>query len=131
MTGLMGVMITASHNLKQDNGLKIMDKDGSMLAANWEKLTEIVVNSKDLSKTLSDLSEGKIDGPHMDSGFDSTKGIFFEPSNMNGYVFLGKDTREHSSKLLEAVRAGVTLIRGKPHDFGLVTTPQLHNIVQR
>lgn len=125
----MGVMITASHNLKHDNGLKIMDKDGSMLASSHEKLTEIIVNSKDLCQTLRDLNDGKIEGPHQEHM--GTQGIFFEPETINGYVFLGKDTREHSTRLLAALSAGVTLMGGKPYDFGLVTTPQLHNIVQR
>jgi len=58
-----------------------------------------------------------------------TQGIFFEPETINGYVFLGKDTREHSTKLLTALSAGIILMGGKHRDFGLVTTPQLHNIV--
>lgn len=29
--GLIGVMVTASHNPKQDNGIKIIEADGSML----------------------------------------------------------------------------------------------------
>lgn len=31
MTTLCGVMITASHNHKDDNGVKIVEQDGSML----------------------------------------------------------------------------------------------------
>jgi phosphoacetylglucosamine mutase len=40
ITGLAGVMITASHNPKQDNGLKIIERDGAMLNMAWEKLVE-------------------------------------------------------------------------------------------
>jgi len=31
VTSLCGVQITASHNMKDDNGVKIIEKDGSML----------------------------------------------------------------------------------------------------
>jgi phosphoacetylglucosamine mutase len=57
--GLAGVMVTASHNPKQDNGLKIFDRDGSMLEASWEKLAEDIVNAPDLAGFLRDLAEGK------------------------------------------------------------------------
>ena len=33
-----GVMITASHNGIEDNGVKIVDGDGGMLARSWEKV---------------------------------------------------------------------------------------------
>lgn len=60
--GLAGVMVTASHNPKQDNGLKIFDRDGSMLEASWEKLAEDLVNTPDLAGFLRDLAEGKSQG---------------------------------------------------------------------
>jgi phosphoacetylglucosamine mutase len=49
---LQGVMVTASHNPKQDNGLKIFERDGEMLPQPWEKLAEGVVNAKDISAFL-------------------------------------------------------------------------------
>ena len=48
----MGVMITASHNQHLDNGMKIVEPDGSMLVPDWEAFAEKVVNSKDLAQTL-------------------------------------------------------------------------------
>lgn len=33
-----GVMITASHNGIEDNGVKIVDADGGMLARSWEQV---------------------------------------------------------------------------------------------
>ena len=32
----IGVMITASHNPEEDNGIKLIDPDGEMLEAAWE-----------------------------------------------------------------------------------------------
>ena len=58
--GLAGVMVTASHNGKQDNGLKIFEQDGSMLDPAWEKLAEALVNAPDLVQFLGDLNDAKL-----------------------------------------------------------------------
>ena len=34
----VGMMITASHNPERDNGAKMVDPDGGMLDASWEKV---------------------------------------------------------------------------------------------
>ena len=49
---LTGVMVTASHNPKQDNGIKIVEADGAMLHPEWEKYAELLVNAKDLPAAL-------------------------------------------------------------------------------
>ncbi|VDP05465.1 unnamed protein product [Heligmosomoides polygyrus] len=43
----IGVMITASHNPAKDNGVKIVDPMGEMLAAEWEKYASELVNASD------------------------------------------------------------------------------------
>ena len=43
--GLVGVMITASHNHHADNGVKIVEPDGSMLVPSWEPFIEKAVNA--------------------------------------------------------------------------------------
>ena len=37
-------MITASHNPEHDNGLKIIEPDGSMLDQSWESLATTIAN---------------------------------------------------------------------------------------
>ena len=48
---------------------------------------------------------------------------------MKPCVFLGRDTRESSEKLVAAVKAGLDCLNVPYKDFGLLTTPQLHFIV--
>ena len=55
MTTLCGVMITASHNHKDDNGVKIVEQDGSMLDQLWEPLAEKLANSQDIYNTLENF----------------------------------------------------------------------------
>ena len=56
--GRCGVMITASHNHHADNGVKIIEPDGSMLRHDWEFLSEMLVNSEDIAETLRSMPEG-------------------------------------------------------------------------
>ncbi len=45
-------------------------------------------------------------------------------------VFIGWDTRSSSSSLAQEVEQGIVAAGGRYVDFGLVTTPQLHYLVQ-
>lgn len=53
-------MITASHNMHDDNGVKIIEPDGSMLVQRWEKLAELIVNSNNITALINDLGESSI-----------------------------------------------------------------------
>lgn len=68
LTGLNGVMITASHNGPGDNGMKIVEKDGSMLAQSWEEWAEILINSHDIKASLQNMNELYCKG--LPIGFD-------------------------------------------------------------
>ena len=60
--GTCGVMVTASHNHHEDNGVKIVEPDGSMLCTDWEKIAEMVVNSDNLENTLKCMNELQLRG---------------------------------------------------------------------
>jgi phosphoacetylglucosamine mutase len=62
LTGLCAVMITASHNGPEDNGVKIVERDGSMLNKDWEEWAEFIVNSEDIHFTLDNINELFIKG---------------------------------------------------------------------
>ncbi|KAI5645642.1 phosphoglucomutase/phosphomannomutase, alpha/beta/alpha domain I domain-containing protein [Phthorimaea operculella] len=40
----IGIMITASHNLEPDNGVKLIDPDGEMLEQDWEEIATRLAN---------------------------------------------------------------------------------------
>lgn len=44
-------------------------------------------------------------------------------------IVVGKDTRPSSPSLAKSVMDGVLALAGKPIDYGIVTTPQLHYFV--
>ena len=54
--GRVGVMITASHNHHADNGIKIIEPDGSMLVQDWEAFSEMIVNADDLGSVLQQIN---------------------------------------------------------------------------
>ena len=111
----IGVMITASHNGQNDNGVKIVDYDGGMLSQSWEPYAQTLAN---------DLAE---DFFHSISFISLAEGC---DENAKAIVILGRDTRSHSKELSDCCKAGILAIGGICHDIGEVTTPQLHFVVR-
>jgi phosphoacetylglucosamine mutase len=110
-----GVMITASHNEYTDNGVKIIDSTGEMLEPEWEKHAELLANSSD-NKQLID---------HVDQVLKETN------TKLTGeaIVYIAKDTRPTSEALSKSATEGCLAMGAKVKDFGLLTTPQLHFMV--
>lgn len=108
----VGLMITASHNPIDDNGVKLTDWNGEMLAGPWEATSERLVNAPDLSvDALMELFNGE------------------EPSSSK--VLIGRDNRPTSAILAQAVRAAIEAAGSEVLDYGLVSTPQLHFLVEQ
>ncbi|PKA60421.1 Phosphoacetylglucosamine mutase [Apostasia shenzhenica] len=116
----VGLMITASHNPVGDNGVKIADPDGSMMAQSWEPFAEALANAE----TPECLVE-------LVFQFVKEEGITFG-GERPAEVLLGRDTRPTGEALLEVSKQGIKAIIGVvPLDMGIVTTPQLHWMVWR
>ncbi|GMF50924.1 unnamed protein product [Phytophthora fragariaefolia] len=112
---IVGVMITASHNAANDNGLKIIDPKGDMLSQRWEKYAMQLANAP--QDKVVEVLDTIVTAEKID--LDQT-----------GNVFIAKDTRPSSEHLAELAREGALVIGGNVLDFGLQTTPQLHHLVR-
>uniref|UniRef100_A0A8B9QQ48 Phosphoacetylglucosamine mutase n=1 Tax=Apteryx owenii TaxID=8824 RepID=A0A8B9QQ48_APTOW len=110
----IGVMVTASHNPEEDNGVKLIDPHGEMLHPLWEEYATQLANAEEqeLQKVMTEICQKEAVDLHKDS-----------------LVFIGRDTRPSSKKLSQSVIDGISILGGQYHDYGLVTTPQLHYMV--
>ncbi|GFQ82577.1 phosphoacetylglucosamine mutase [Trichonephila clavata] len=110
----IGIMITASHNPEEDNGIKLCDPSGEMIDKEWENYATDLVNISDDSL------------PDSLSMITCSSSINYDvPAN----VYLARDTRKSSEFLAKAATDGVKALNGEVKDFGLLTTPQLHFVV--
>lgn len=108
----LGVVISASHNKIEDNGVKIANFSGNMLEMYYEPMLEDFVAEDNLAdaveKFKNKLKERK-------------QTVFSEKI----HVFIGGDTRPSTPSLIDLVAKGVESQGGVPVNFGLTTTPQL------
>lgn len=116
---VIGLMITASHNQVDDNGVKIADPDGGMMTQDWEPFADLIANVPD-SESLVQLIDD----------FLKKENIELEVGRA-AEVLLGRDTRPSGESLLEAAKQGIaSIVSSTPIDMGILTTPQLHWMVR-
>ncbi|KAI5954461.1 PCM1 [Candida jiufengensis] len=112
----VGVMITASHNPPEDNGVKVVDPLGSMLEAKWEEYATDLANSSN-SEIVSSVEKLVKD-----------LGINLE---LESNVVIARDSRESSPRLSKSTIDGFKSIPNtKYEDYELLTTPELHYITR-
>ena len=113
---VIGVMVTASHNPADDNGVKIVDPQGDMLEAAWESHATLLANAADDNALVAAVAQ-IAEKAKVDLAVDAN-------------VIYAVDTRPSSKPLAEALKAGLDAIGAQSKDHGLKTTPQLHYLVR-
>lgn len=103
-----GIMITASHNVYTDNGVKLIDANGEMIDDLWEQRVTALVNAgdKELSYIINSIKKKN-----------------------ETIVYIGYDTRASSLDLCNTCIEGVVSVGGTPVVVGHMTTPQFQYCV--
>ena len=114
----VGVMCTASHNPEVDNGIKLVDVDGGMMRSSWEEKATSLVNLESADEVMEYLRNIY---PSKSSATTSIR--------QKGRVFIGFDSRVHSTRLAYLVACGAQCCGARVENVGLVTTPILHHCV--
>lgn len=92
------------------------DAKGDMICDKWESIATRIVNSK--NEELRTVIEQVVKSENIELGVRAS-------------VAIGYDTRSSSVRLCEACVLGMPESLVTVHNYGLVTTPQLHFLVHR
>ena len=144
----VGVCVTASHNPPADNGVKLVDPSGHMLAAEWEvrrdgwrrggerrggvvfgRAFAPIARPCFFLPSPQPLADRLANAPDDAAVAAAVAFLLDGAPSPPGTVWIGHDTRPSSPALAAAVAAGVAAVGGTPHPVGLTTTPQLHWLV--
>ncbi|MCJ1423285.1 Phosphoacetylglucosamine Mutase [Sticta canariensis] len=113
---VIGVMITASHNPADDNGIKLVDPMGEMLEGSWESYATALANAP-TDEALAQIYEN----------FTKDMKIKIEAK---ARVIFARDTRASGPRLVTALVEALNSTDTEYTDFKILTTPQLHYLTR-
>ncbi|KAL9098629.1 MAG: hypothetical protein Q9163_005748 [Psora crenata] len=113
---IIGVMITASHNPPDENGIKLVDPMGEMLEASWEAHATVLANAPSDQALAEAFMKLEAD-------------LSIDPQAKARAVF-ARDTRASGPHLVSALIAGFEAAGVDYTDYKLMTTPQLHYVTR-
>ncbi|MCQ2820533.1 MAG: hypothetical protein MJ252_24985 [archaeon] len=104
-----GMMLSASHNVYTDNGIKLAGIKGEMVSEDSEKFFVEIANTKNLRETMIEI----------------TKKIQLKTNKF--YILIGHDTRESNENFVKIITKCLECFSDcKYKCYGIVTTPCLH-----
>tara|TARA_B100001173_G_scaffold307646_1_gene316571 strand:- start:2733 stop:3791 length:1059 start_codon:yes stop_codon:yes gene_type:complete len=125
MNANLGIMITASHNLFYDNGLKLFGPDGLKLSDRIQRKIEDLIDNKIKMHLSKPMLLGRV--KRLESGTDDYIGII---KKKIPYNFKIKDMKivldcangagyKSAPKMIESLGAKLVLIGNKPNGFNI------------
>lgn len=114
-----GIMITASHNPENDNGVKLVDFTGEMINEEWQSYATSFAQAKTFEEFWTSIKQVI----QQFSGFTLP--------TITSTVYVGIDTRKSGEHLANICSKGIMVCGLKPTFIGQVTTPELHYNVQQ
>lgn len=112
----IGVMITASHNPPEDNGVKLVDPQGEMLEQSWEQFATVLANVSTQHELVVELNR-IVSQLNIDLKVKSR-------------VIVARDSRDSGPQLVQSTIDGLEVLDTEYQDFKMLTTPQLHYLVR-
>jgi len=122
-----GIVITASHNPAADNGVKLVEPNGTTLPMDLERVAEALANGSDIDAQIEALRQASAPVGRGEEDADESEAPASEHRRRR--VLVARDTRESGEALANEALAGIRAMGIDAVDCGEMTTPQLHYLV--